>query len=1259
MKKTTMWSIYLLLILCLSASTLVVAAEQEPISDVYNGGRGISLNADWKFHLGDVPTAYQTSFDDTSWRELDIPHDWSIELPFDQHSPATNGGGYLDGGTAWYRKTFALPQAYKGKRITIQFEGAYMNSTVYINGTRLGTRPYGYSSFEYDMTPYVQIGEGQTNVIAVKIVNQQPSSRWYSGSGLYRNVWLTATHPVHIAYCGTFVTTPSVSDAVATIQATTTIENHSKTDKEVTVVTHLYDQNWQLLQSQASDVIKVVAKGKKNYAYTTKLNQPTLWSPQTPYLYHLKTQIVDKKHRLDQYETTFGIRTVTFGGDYGCKVNGKQTKLKGVCMHHDLGSLGAAQNYRTLERQVEILKSFGCNAIRTAHNPPAPSLLEICDRLGMMVMVETFDVWQDKKRTYDYATYFDRWAEKDIKELVRRDRNHPSVIMWSIGNEILEQATNKGYNTARNLIRWVNEEDPTRAITNGMDQGRHYKIAPLLDVVGYNYRPADTYDQDHASHPNWVILGSETSSAVRTRGVYHFPTDQNKLKNPDMQCSSYDNSIVPWGHSAEVAWEQDRARPYVAGQFVWTGFDYIGEPEPYGWPAKSSYFGIVDMCGFPKDIYYFYQSQWTDEPMVHLLPHWNWSEGREIPVWAYSNCDSVQLYYNGEKQPTQKINTSIPFHAEWKLKHQAGKIKALGYRNGKVVATDSIVTAQNATQIALQADRKIINADGKDVVFLETDILDENGTLVPHADHQIHYTVEGAARIIGVDNGNPLSLESFKGNKRKAFNGKCLAIVQPTAEGDITITAQSAPRPINLAQGKQAFASTEDKFQLKNLALNQPATAISAEGHNPTAAGNDGDPTTRWCATDGNNGNWWQVDLGKTTSLKGYEVIWENNLAYQYIIETSIDNQTWQIVVDKRNNTVALQVMKGRFEGAGRYVKMTITGGLSNKWASFFEFKLFDDTTTPLAQPHVASSATDSDVTTYWRPTDTDTQRWWSVDLGEVYSVRQTLFSLDRQKNASQYKVETSLDNQNWTLALDQSTNTTQRTHYDDAFTPRKARYVRLTFLENNSPLHLTNVSVYDGTKSTLQSARTTIQAVKAPCQQCIIDEKTIGAWVNTAETGWTNAQQVTLQAGQWLVFSPLANDTTGWSWTGPNGFKANTHEVFIADVQQANEGEYIATYQEKSVRFTLLVKDDTSVENIADMHIQVLPNPSKNGVFQVKNGKNMTVTIYDVEGKRVYQTEIKTNLHTLDLSHKGASVYIALFNEGKTETKTVKLVVE
>lgn len=1259
MKKTMILKLMLLLVNCLTFG-IITSATPEPTSDVYNGGRGITFNADWRFYLGNVPTANQVTYDDSSWRKLNIPHDWSIELPFNKQSPATNGGGYLDGGTAWYRKTFTLPQDYEGKRITIQFEGAYMNSTVYINGQQLGTRPYGYSSFEYDITPYVKTGKNNKNVIAVKLVNQQPSSRWYSGSGIYRNVWLTATNPLHIAYCGSFVTTPTVSNESATIQANTVIENHSSKDKSVTVITQLYDKNWQLIQTEASDTIKITANNTKNYLYEGKLNNPTRWSPENPYLYHIKTQIVDQQHLLDQYETTFGVRTITFGGDYGCKINGKQTKIKGVCMHHDLGSLGAAQNYRALERQVEILKSFGCNAIRTAHNPPAPNLLEICDRLGMLVWVETFDVWQDKKRTYDYARYFDQWAKKDIKDLVKRDRNHPSVIMWSIGNEILEQNTTKGYNIARNLIQWVKEEDPTRAISNGMDQGLHYKLAPLLDLVGYNYRPAATYDKDHNDHPNWVILGSETSSAVRTRGVYHFPTDQNKLKNPDMQCSSYDNSIVPWGHSAEVSWEQDRARPYVAGQFVWTGFDYIGEPEPYGWPAKSSYFGIVDMCGFPKDIYYFYQSQWTTKPMVHLLPHWNWTQGEEIPVWAYSNCDSVQLYYNGKKQQTKKINKSIPFHAEWKLNYKEGKIKALGYQKGQLVAVDSIVTAGDATQIELKADRKTVGADGKDLIFLETNILDQNGVLVPHADNLIHYTINGAADIVGVDNGNPLSLESFKDNKRKAFNGKCLAIIQPKAQGDITITAQAEPQPIDLAKGKEAFASTEEKFQYKNVALQQPATAISAEAHNPTAAGNDGDPTTRWCATDGNNGNWWQVDLGKNTALTGYEIMWENNLAYQYTIETSVDNQAWQMMIDKRTNTTSAQVMKGNFETNARYVKVTITGGLSNKWASFFECKILDNTATPMTNPHIANNATDTDNNSYWSATDKDTQKWWAVDLGKAYSVRQTIFDLQQQTMPCRYKIETSLDNKNWALATDKLANTTKNTRYEDTFSPRDARYVRLTFAENTEQIHLSNVSVYDGSTKALPPTQITVKAEKTTCLDCLVNEKNIGTWINTAKTGWTNTQNISVEKGEWITISPLANDTTGWSWTGPNGFKSNAHQVFIKQVKTTDAGEYVANHKEGgSVRFNLSIKGNTAVETATQSRLQVLPNPSSNGIFQIKNGANNSLVVYTIEGKPIHRTQIKHNLHTLNLSEYGNNVYIAVFNEGKQNAYRLKLLVD
>jgi beta-galactosidase len=789
-KRSLIFNKITLSVFSLLLALKIYAGNTEPSIDVYNGGRGSSFNANWKFHLGDVSGANNPTFNDAAWTVLNLPHDWSISLSFDENSPGESGGGYLDGGIGWYRKTFNLPQEYSGQRVTIQFEGIYMNSNVWINGHNLGTRPYGYSSFEYDLTPYLNFGN-TVNVIAIEVNNNQPNSRWYSGSGIYRNVWLTVTDPVHVAYCGSFITLPKVSTSSATVSGSTRVQNNSSVAQLVSLVSIISDNNGNIVASVNVPAVNIPANGENTFNYQMNVAQPILWSIDNPYLYTVKTQVYANNMNVDNFVSTLGIRYYSVNANTGFSLNGTPIKLHGVCMHHDLGSLGSAQNYRALERQVEILKSFGCNAIRTSHNPHAPQLMEICDRLGLVVMDEVFDCWKTGKTANDYHLYFNTWAKQDVQDWIRRDRNHPSVVMWSIGNEVPEQNSTSGIPIADTLISWVHNDDATRPITQALNNQTY--LGSLLNIVGYNYASGSLYDNDHKNHSNWVIMGSETSSAVRTRGVYHLPADQNILASPDMQCSSYDNSVVSWGNSAEDSWNFDQTRPFVVGQFIWTGFDYIGEPTPYGWPAKSSYFGIVDMSGFPKDIYYFYQSQWTSKSMVHLLPDWNnWSTGDTIPVWAYSNCDSVSLFFNGISLGAKQLQTQEPYHVEWLVPYETGKLQAYAFKNGVVVAEDSVKTAGLPSQIRLKVDRDTILANGHDLSFIETDILDTANVLVPDASNLVNFSISGPGQIVGVDNGNPISLEPFKANYRKAFNGKCLVIVQSTGtEGEIVVTATS------------------------------------------------------------------------------------------------------------------------------------------------------------------------------------------------------------------------------------------------------------------------------------------------------------------------------------------------------------------------------------------------------------------------------------------------------------------------------------
>ena len=1118
--------------------TCINAANPAPLADVYNGERGVGFNDNWKFNLGDVTGANNAVYNDAGWRNLSLPHDWSIELNFNQSSAAGGGGGYLDGGIGWYRKTFTLPQAYSGKRTTIQFEGIYMNSEVWINGHYLGLRPYGYSSFEYDLTPYLNFG-ATTNVIAVKVNNNQPNSRWYSGSGIYRDVWLTVTDPVHVAYCGSFVTTPIVSSSSATVAIKTRVQNHSNTMQAVSLVTTIYNKTGIGMASVNVTDLNIQANKEDTFVYNLNIANPILWSIDNPYLYTVKTQVYVNKSCTDNFVSRLGIRYYAVDANNGFSLNGVNVKLHGVCMHHDLGSLGAAQNYRALERQVEVLKSFGCNAIRTSHNPPTPELLEICDRLGLVVMDEAFDCWRQGKNANDYHLYFDAYAQQDVHDWVQRDRNHPSVIMWSIGNEIPEQGSPAGVTIANNLISWVKNDDATRPITQALNnQG---VLGDLLNIVGYNYASGATYDNDHNNHPTWRIVGSETSSAVRTRGVYHFPVNKNLLMDADMQCSSYDNSIVSWGHSAEDSWRFDHDRAFVLGQFIWTGFDYIGEPTPYPWPAKGSYFGIVDMCGFPKDIYYFYQSQWTSPPMVHLLPHWNWSSGQTIPVWAYSNCDSVGLFLNGKSLGTRKFKTLDTMHLEWNTPFEPGTLLAFAYKNGSIAAKDSVKTAGTSAKISLKTDRDTIQADGRNMAFIETNLQDKDGNFVPDANNQVSYLVTGPGKIVGVDNGNPISIEPFKASKRQAFNGKCLAIIQSTgAEGQIVVSAAAPPVPVNIALKKPSHADSEDVYVLNNIAVGKFSVAYSEQASNLASAGNDGSLN-----------QWWMVNLGGNHTLTGTQVTWEKDgKVYQYKIDAYI-NGTWTTVVDKTSNSSTQQTQVDNFSCVASAVEIYVTGLAPGCWASFYEFQVFDGSTTKLSDGNDAFKGNDGNTLSRWSAADGLPGHWWVVDLGSSHNLTATQVTWEHAGNAYQYKIETSTDSAVWSTASDKTGNTNALQVQTDSFNV-SARYVRITVtggVNSNNRASFSEFKVFNGSYTTFAPASVTINAINTPC------------WVNVSNNGWQQTGSVSVCPGASIVLRPFSNDTTGiWSWKGPNGFTANTSTINLGNLQTNQSGTYTAT---------------------------------------------------------------------------------------------------
>lgn len=717
-----------------------------------------------------------------------------IEGPFESTSSGGSGGGYLDGGIGWYRKTFELPEDIKGKRVFIDFDGVYMNSDVWINGFHLGNRPYGYSSFQYELTKHLKFGS-EKNVMAVRVDVQQPCSRWYSGAGIYRNVRLVITDPVHITHWGTYVTTPEISGKEATVRIKTNIRNQSLDAKQVRLETDIVDESGNKVGSSSS-IKKIKAGSTGAYAQVIKIKNPKLWSVENPVIYHAESKVYVDNNLTDDSKTSFGVRSFEFTKDKGFFLNGKHVEINGVCLHHDLGSLGAAVNKRAIERELEIMKSMGCNAIRTSHNPPDPELLELCDRMGFLVMDEAFDEWKRNKTEYGYGRFFDKWSKRDLTDMILRDRNHPSIILWSIGNEIPEQSSPDAYQMSKRLTDICHKEDPTRPVTSACNTpGEAVKsgFSKPLDVLGINYNTAFY----NTLKGKAKLFGSETASTVSTRGVYNLIKDGDSLKivkELNNQCSSYDMNAPSWGNVAEVSLKAVKNAPWIAGEFVWTGFDYIGEPTPFSWPSVSSYFGIVDLCGFPKDRYYLYQSQWTKKPMVHILPHWNWKgfEGKKIPVWCYSNCESVELFLNGKSLGEKKFCDTKDLHLAWNVPYTQGTLKAVARNNGKIVCTDEVQTAGAPAKIILVPDRREINADGKDLSYIKVEVADKDGLICPNADNLIKFEVKGEGTIAGVGNGNPISHEFFKTNERKAFHGLALVIIQSTDKnGEINITANS------------------------------------------------------------------------------------------------------------------------------------------------------------------------------------------------------------------------------------------------------------------------------------------------------------------------------------------------------------------------------------------------------------------------------------------------------------------------------------
>ncbi len=757
----------------------------------------------WKFHQGDIEEAFLPDLDDSAWPKLDLPHDWSIHEPYNIDNPGGAGTKFMIGGIGWYRKSFYVPAEKANKRFEITFDGVYQNSSVWINGHYLGTRPMGYITFKYDLTPFII--PGQDNIIAVKVDNSaQPNSRWYSGSGIYRNVWLTITDKTYIDPWGFFITTPEVSSESALVKVSSVIHNHETVDRQLSVVTTIFNADGSKV-GEIKNALLAAANTGANVTQEIILPNPKLWSVVHPNLYMIKQSVYENGRLVDDYKIETGIRYFNFDPLKGFFLNGEYLKIKGVCMHHDLGALGAAINMRAMERQLEILKEMGCNAIRTSHNPPAPELLQLCDRMGFIVMNETFDMWKRKKTEFDYSVYWDEWHERDLHDHIVRDRNHPSVIIWSIGNEILEQWHPEGTEMTAKLAQIVRNLDSTRSITTGNNEYKPHNTliqSGALDLIGYNYGHAD-FEKFQDWYSDKVFIATETTSALATRGSYDMPSDSIRKwpyrwdlplldGNADNTCSSYDNCHAPWGSTHADTWKLVKKHDYLSGMFVWTGFDYLGEPTPYLWPSRSSYFGIVDLAGFPKDVYYMYQSEWTDKNVLHFFPHWNWNPGQMVDVWAYfNNADEVELFLNGVSLGV-KQKSGDDLHVQWRIPFESGRLKAVSRKNGTEVMTKEISTAGAPAQMKAYADRPVIKAGGDDLSFITVEILDKDGNPVPKANSLVSIKLKGDITIAGVDNGCQTSHEPFLANQVKAFNGKCLVIIRsPLKPGNASMVLQA------------------------------------------------------------------------------------------------------------------------------------------------------------------------------------------------------------------------------------------------------------------------------------------------------------------------------------------------------------------------------------------------------------------------------------------------------------------------------------
>ncbi len=766
-------------------------------------------------NVGETVAYTKKDFDDANWRKLNLPHDWAIEGDFVRELPGETGKRPY-AGVGWYRKHFTVSPNDKERQIFIDFDGAMSYPAIWLNGKFVGGWTYGYSSFRLDLTPYLEYGK--ENVLAVRIENLPESSRWYPGAGIYRNVWLVKTAKIHVAHWGTYVTTPEITNDSADVKIETNVQNESAENANVSLKTSIYEItkddrkiNRAIAVSEKQN-LNLNANSSGKVLTNLQIKNPKLWNVNAPNRYLAVTEIEKGGKVVNSYETAFGVRSIKFDAAKGFFLNGAKLYLQGVCDHHDLGALGTAINYRALERQLEILKQMGVNAIRTSHNPPAPELLELADKMGFVVMDEAFDAWARGKEKNDYHLVFADWHEKDWRSQLRRDRNHPSVILWSIGNEIWEQGTPEGHQIAAELTAIAHEEDSTRPTTAGANDTRsgYNGFQKTVDVFGYNYKPQE-YAKFREANPSIPLFSSETASTISSRGEYFFPVSDDKSKGQaDFQMSSFDLYAPPWATSPDTEFAGQDENPFVAGEFVWTGFDYLGEPTPFDGKTKtmpeisdpdvrknfadelarngeiqlisrSSYFGIIDLCGFPKDRFYIYQARWRpDLPSAHILPHWNWAErtGQITPVHVYTSGDEAELFLNG-KSLGRKKKGAFEYRLRWDdVVYQPGELKVVAYKNGKKWAEDAVKTTGAAAQISMQADRAEIKADGHDLSFITVKITDRNNLTVPRSKNSIRFEIEGAGEIAATDNGDATDLNSFQSKSRRAFNGMALVVVR-------------------------------------------------------------------------------------------------------------------------------------------------------------------------------------------------------------------------------------------------------------------------------------------------------------------------------------------------------------------------------------------------------------------------------------------------------------------------------------------------